>query len=342
MWGYLVARAVVRGLYKTTVVVTSRVLVSAARWMEAARRLRTGVAEIWDGGRRLIRGIWGLHQPHRTDVLRWPVVRRFSDWFGQQDTFAQVMLITLSLATGFLLAVAAGYTVVRPPSMPTAKAEASSHELTSVLYEWLAQRPALPSTKCGPEVLPAACGQRLAAGAEQWQARFAAYVAALQAEQWYAQWRREGKDFPAYDRGAGILTFTLGLEGAVRADGKTCLPFRVIAELPQGITAGLWPDQGNYNTKPKPFPHPCLRATEWIARVRVEPETAQIWMDRARQQGWKVEMFFHLDKAESPLRPNWDEDARLTDDDFLKEQRIWLWVDEVRLVIGGTVVHRWR
>lgn len=200
------------------------------------------------------------------------------------------------------------------------------------------------------------CGQRLAASAEKWQSDFAGFVARIQAEKRHAEWKREGKDFPTYNRDTGIITFTLALEGDVRGDAKTCLPFRVIAQMPPGITTGQWPDQGNEATapadirerlgdvgvKPAPFPHPCLRATDWTAWVRLAPGTAESWMARAKEKGWRLEMFFHLDKAESPLRPNWDEDARLTDSDFLKEQRIWLWVDEVRLVIGDLVVHRWR
>ncbi len=356
MWGRIVTRSARRRILQTATHIAVRGLVLTRTFLDTVHDRLDGLAAAWaDVGLRMA-ALWRLYPVRGVEILRLPLVRRFSGWLGGQADYMQIGLIAFSLALAFLLAVAAGYIGVRPPAALTAKAEAPSHQLTAVLYEWLEQRPALPSTACGPAEPPAMCGQRLAADAEKWQARFAAYVTRIQAEQRYATWKREGKDFPTYNRDTGIIAFTLTLEGDVRGDAKTCLPSRVIAEMPRGITTGLWPDQANEATapanirerlregivKPAPFPHPCLRATEWTAWARIAPAAAQSWTARAKEKGWRLEMFFRLDKAESPLRPNWNEDARLTDSDFLKEQRIWLWVDEVRLVIGDLVVHRWR
>lgn len=354
--GRIMCRLARRRILQTATHIAVRGLVPTGMFLDTVRGRLDRPAAAWADMRLRMAALWRLYPVRGVDVLRLPLVRRFSGVLGDQPDYVQVGLIAFSLAMAFLLAVATGYIGLRPPAALTAKAEAPSHELAAVLYEWLERRPALPSTQCGPAETPAMCGQRLAAGAEKWQADFADYLAGIQAEQRYAAWKREGKDFPTYNRDTGIITFTLALEGDVRGDAKTCLPFRVIAEMPQGLTTGLWPDQGNEAAapadlrkrlrevivKPALFPHPCLRATEWTAWARVEPEAAQVWTDRAKEKGWRLEMFFRLDKAESPLRPNWDEDARLTDSDFLKEQRIWLWVDEVRLVIGDLVVHRWR
>lgn len=286
-------------------------------------------------------------------MLNLPLARRYSAWFAEQADYIQVAVMASSLAMAFLLAVAAGYVGIRPPA--ALKAQAPDRGLAAALYDWMAQRPALPSTQCEPFDPPGPCGERLVAAAEKWQDDFSQYVAGIRSRQFYAEWKRDGKDFPTYNRETQVFTFTLAVEGNVRADAKTCVPFRVIAQMPNGITAGPWPDHGGeaprvdilkrlreLRARPKPVPHPCLRAPEWTAWVRVEPETARIWTDRAREKGWKLEMYFRMDRAESLLLPNWDEDGRLTDADFLKEQRIWLWVDAVRLLIGDLVVHEWR
>ncbi|MBC7258820.1 MAG: hypothetical protein H5T65_06200 [Chloroflexi bacterium] len=300
--------------------------------------------------------MWARHHPSAATVLRLPLVRHFSAWYAAQPNYVQMGLNVISLAMALLLAVAAGYLGLRPPSALTAKAQAPTHELAAILYGWMDQRPALPSADCGPFEPAAACRARQAADVAQWESRFAEYVRIIQAEQERAEWVHDGKDFPTYNRDTGVITFTLALQGAVRADEKNCLPFRIIAQVPSGITTGPWPDQGGQakaNTdirqrlrevavKPKPFPHPCLRTAQWTAWARVEPETAQVWAAWAKDKGWKLEMFFHLDNAECPLAPNWDEDARLTKQDFAEEQRIWLWVDEVRLAIGDAIVQRWR
>lgn len=354
-WGCVVCRRLAQRVLETVIPRAVRGVASTIRFMEALRGWMRRIAPVWASVRLRVGALWRLVCARSEGILRWPVVRPLSDWLGEQHDYMQFALISLSLAMAFLLAVAAGYIGLHPAVL-TAKAEAPSHELAAVLYEWLEQRPALPSTQCPPHMPQEACWRQLAAGAEKWQTDFADYVARIQAEQRYAMWKHSGKDFPTYNRDTGVLTFTLALEGLVRADEKTCLPFRVIAEMPPGITAGLWPDHGHAKTraagilqrlpfgagKTKTFPHPCLRATDWTAWVWPEPATAESWMARAKEKGWALEMFFRLDKAESPLLPNWDEDARLTDEDFLKEQRIWVWVDEVRLVIGDTVVHRWR
>lgn len=289
-------------------------------------------------------------------ITRVPAVDKYSNWFAAQEDCVQVGILILSLLMAFLLAVAAGYIGIRPPAALMAKAKAPDLGFAAALYDWMAQRPALPSTQCGPVDPPGPCGERLAASAEKWQADFSQYVAAIQSRQYYAEWTRAGEEFPTYNRETQVFTFTLAVEGDIRADAKTCVPFLVIAQMPSGITAGPWPDPGSQaasrldilkrlrevRAKSKPKPHPCLRAPQWTAWVRVEPETARIWADRAKEKGWKLEMYFRLDRAESLLLSNWDEDARLTDADFLKEQRIWLWVDAVRLVIGDLVVHEWR
>lgn len=329
---------------------------TGADWTEVVRRRLNAVSSALDDARMRLRVTWRLHRPRSGDILRWPLVRRYSAWFGEQSEYMQIGLLAFSLAMAFLLSVAAGYMGIRPPAALTAKAEAPTHELAAVLYEWQAQQPALPSTKCAAYTPKETCWRQLSASADKWQAAFAGYMAAIQAEQRHAVWKREGKDFPAYNEEAGVITFTLALEGASRADEKTCRPFRVIAEMPPGVTTGTWPDQRQQAAhaadirqrlkqviaKPKLFPHPCLWATEWTAWARIEPATAHSWAASAKEKGWQLEMFFRLHEVESPLLPNWDEDARLTDADFLKEQRVWLWVDEVRLVIGDLVVHTWR
>ncbi len=347
--GCVVRRRLGRWLAETAAVVVVRGMVSTGAFLSAVRDWLGRMAASWARARLRLGAMWRSHRPSVEEILRWPVVQGFSRWFAQQKDCVQVAVIAFSLAMAFLLSVAAGY-------VARIQAEAPPHELSGVLYEWRAQQPALPSTKCAPYTPQEICWRQLAAGAGKWQADFAGYVARIQAEQRYAAWKREGKDFPAYNRDTGVITFTLALEGAVRADEKTCLPFRVIAQMPTGITTGPWPDQGDQAkpsgdirqrlretiVKPKPFPHPCLRTTNWTAWARIEPATAQSWAARAKEKGWKLEMFFRLHEAESPLLSNWDEDGRLTDADFLKEQRIWLWVDEVRLVIGDQVVYTWR
>jgi len=314
-------------------------------------------SDAWNDARLRLGALWRLCPPRDVDILRLPLVRPYSAWFGQQSDYVQVALLTFSLAMAFLLSVAAGYIGVRLPAARTAKAQEPLPTLASVLYGWLEQRPAPPSTTCGQFVPPALCTEQLAADAEKWQAAFAAYQASLQSRQYYAVWTRDGKDFPAYNSETGFFTFTLALEGKPQADAKTCVPFRVIAQMPPGITAGSWPDQGDQAKKPgtdirqrlrevivKPavFPHPCLRTTEWTAWVHVEPDTARVWAAWAKSKGWRLEMYFRLARTESLLLPNWDADARLTDGDFLNEQRVWLWVDAVRLAIGDVVVHEWR
>ncbi|MDH7488779.1 MAG: hypothetical protein QHH80_04660 [Anaerolineae bacterium] len=340
---------------RVVIAITSRAVITGAGWTEVVRRRLNAVSSALDDARLRLGAMWRLYPPRGLDILRWPVVRGFSQWFERQEDYMQVALLAFSLAMAFLLIVAAGYIGLRPPAALTAKAEAPT-DLAAVLYEWKAQQPALPATKCDPHTPQETCWRQLMAGAEEWQADFAEYVAAIQAKQRYAAWTHEGKDFPTYNRDTGVITFTLALEGPVRADEKTCLPFRVIAQMPAGITTGPWSDQEDQakpsgdirqrlrdtGVKPKPFPHPCLRTTNWTAWVRIEPATAQSWAARAKEKGWKLEMFFRLHEAESPLLSNWDEDGRLTDGDFLKEQRIWVWVDEVRLLIGDQVVYTWR
>lgn len=321
----------------------------------AVRRFQAAAVGAWQRVWRFTGAVWA-HRPSAATVLALPLVRRYSAWFGQQSDFVQIALLAFSLTIAFLLAVAAGHIGVRPPAVRAAEVQEPPPTLASVLYAWLERRPARPSTTCGPFVPPALCAQRLAADAEKWQADFAAYQADLQSRQSYAAWTRDGKDFPAYNSETGIFTFALALEGNPRADKKTCVPFRVIVQMPLGICTDPWPDQGaqakpgtdtrqrlrQVVVKSAAFPHPCLRTTEWTAWARVEPETAQIWAAWAKDKGWKLEMYFRLARAESLLLPDWDEDARLTEADFLKEQRIWLWVDAVRLVIGDVVVHEWR
>ncbi len=345
-----------RRLFRAVIAGTVRGIVSTRSLLDGIRNWMSPIVSAWSDFRLRLGALRRLRPPRGADILRLPLVRRYAAWFGRQEDYVQIGLLAFSLAMALLLAVAAGYIGVHPPSIFTAKAQGPHRELAAVLYDWLERQPARPSTECGPFVPPALCTQRLAANAQKWEADFAAYVVDIQGQTYSVEWTRAGKDFPAYNKDTGVITFTLALEGKPQADEKTCLPFRVIAQMPPGITTGPWPDQGaqakpagglrqrlkQVVVKPALFLHPCLRAAEWTAWARVEPETARVWAAWAKDKDWKLEMHFRLDRMESLLRPNWDEDARLTDGDWLTEQRVWLWVDAVRLVIGDVVVHEWR
>ena len=326
------------------------------------------------GARTSNNGTWARLRGN-SDPLTLPVVRQYSGWFGRQSDYVQAALIILSLVMAFLLAVAGGWIGLKPPRVQAAQAKSQPVDLAGILYALNKEQPAPPEIKCEPFETDAACQRRLAAAAELHEDRFSDYVRQAKAEQQQTVWERKGDAFPKYDANTGGLAFTFALEGKAQGkpkpapkptpiatpnaiqkrlgqllaktpfgqgDAKTCTPLRIIARTPAGVAAGTWPDQGDAETKAKPFVHPCLRAPEWKAVVRVDPETAAEWEKRAKADGWRLVMFFRVEDWESALHPNWAEDVRLRDDDLLPEQRVWLWVDEVQLVIGDLVVQRWR
>jgi hypothetical protein len=289
---------------------------------------------------RVIRGAWARLR-RGVDVLALPVVRPYAAWFDKQADYVQAALITLSLAMALLPGVTAGQLGLSPPAVQEAKAQTVPTDMAGVLYAWTDQQPAVTKVQCNPFETEVACQRRLAAEAEQYVGLFDEYLGQLQGEQQRAIWTRKGDAFPKYNADTGEMAFSFGLEGKALGDPKTCTPLRVIAKVPEGVVSGIWPDQGDAKTKIKPFTHPCLRAPEWKAVVRVDPETVKIWEKRAKADGWRLEVFFYLEDWESPFHTNWDDDARLREEDLLAERRLWLWVDEVQLVIGDLVVQQW-
>ena len=328
-------------LFRTVASISHRAVNSPDAGFSALQRALAGLGDRLRNAARVIPGAWERFRGS-VDVLALPVIRQYAAWFGKQAGHVQVALITLSLALAFLLALAAGRLGLTPPAVHEAKAQAETLDLAGALYGWADQQPAVTEVKCGPFETQAACQRRLATDAEQYEDRFGDYVRQVRDEQQWAVWKRKGDAFPKYNADTGELVFTFALEGKAQGDAKYCTPLRVIAKMPEGVHAGIWPDQGDAKTKIKPFAHPCLRAPEWTAVVRVDTETAKIWDERAKADGWRLEMFFRLENWESPLHPDWDEDARLRGEDLLAERRLWLWVDEVQLVIGDLVVQRWR
>jgi hypothetical protein len=135
--------------------------------------------------------------------------------------------------------------------------------------------------------------------------------------------------------------FSFQMEGTPVGDEKTCIPLRVVAFMPEGIITGVWPDQQGPDSPKNPFLHPCLRCVEWKARVRVDAAEARRWIRAAKAEGCRLEMHFRLRGWESPIRTEWARDACLKANDFVGERRIWLWVDEVRLMVGDEMVQRW-
>jgi hypothetical protein len=298
-----------------------------------------------------------------------PVVRQYAAWFSNQADYVQVALIGLSLVLALLFGVAAGRMGLAPPRVQEAKAEAQPTDLAGILYAWMDGQPGAPGLDCQSFETQIACQWRLEADAEKYEDDFAGYVRRLQGEQKQADWAREGGAFPKYDSVTGELAFDFALEGKAQGklkptvtpsplqkkvnellaklsfdQGQTriCTPLRIIMKMPEGVSPGIWPDQGDIKTKPKAFAHPCLRAPGWKAVVRVAPDTAKIWEERAKAEGWRLEMVFRLEEWENALRRGWDDDARLGAEDLLPEQPVDLWVDELRLVIGNLVVQRWR
>lgn len=303
------------------------------------------------------------------NVLNLPGVRNFAAWFTRQADHVQVAMITLLCAMALLLGVAAGRMGLAPPRVQEARAEAQPTDLAGILYALMDGQPGSPGLGCQSFETQVVCQRRLEAAGEKYEDDFADYVHRLQGEQKLAVWSREGGAFPKYDSGTGELAFDFALEGKAQGklkptvtpsplqkkvtellaklssdQGQTGIytPLRVIMKMPEGVSPGIWPDQGDVQTKPKTFAHPCLRAPDWKAVVRVPPDTARTWEERAKADGWRLEMVFRLEQWEDALRRGWDEDTRLDADDLLPEQRMDLWVDEVRLVIGDLVVQRWR
>ena len=275
------------------------------------------------------------------NVLNLPVIRQYAAWFSKQAGYVQGAVIVLSLALAFLLALAAGRMGLDVPNVQQAKAEVLPSDLAGELYRWTQTQPGAPGFACGAFESQAACQLRRAAEAATYQGRFDAYVRQAQGEQQKAVWTRTGDAFPKFDA-KGNLAFAFALEGKAQGDAKTCTPTRILATMPQGIITGVWPDQGDAASKAKPFAHPCLRAPDWKAVVRVDSETAKLWDQRAKAEGWRLEMFYRLAEWQSALRDGWGGDSLLLGDDLLTERKMRLWVDEVRLVIGDLVVQRWR
>ena len=248
---------------------------------------------------------------------------------------ALATIIALAL---FFLAVVVMAFLMRPTS---SKAE-SAPNIPSVLYRWLANQPPIPPTACDEFEPPRSCQQQLVSKAETFQDRFAGFVKGCMDEQPHVVWPRKGADFPKYNATTREFIFPFQLEGPVQGNAATCIPLRIITDMPDGIAAGVWPDEGSTGTPKKPFSDPCLRTPSWTARLKVDGGEAKRWSETAKKEGWRLEMFFRLAKWQSPLRETWAGDAHLGGEDFVKECLIHLVVDEVRLVVGNEIIHVWR
>lgn len=278
--------------------------------------------------------------------VRLPLIQRYTDWLQRQQPIVQTGLLAWMAALAAALAILAvslwmNPTILAKSALPESVVQ--THDLSEMLYGWLEEEPKPPKADdCGPFETSAQCQRRLASQAEAFQVKFWAYAHQQTEMTQSAVWVKAGDAFPAYSAAAGLFEFPFQMEGTPQGDPKTCIPLRVIASMPPGIVTKAWPDQQGPDAPANPFPHPCLRCTEWTARVGADADTAKRWIEAAKADGWRLEMTFRLQEWESPIRDEWDRDACLAADDFVGERRIWLWVDEVRLVVGDEVAHRWR
>ncbi len=298
----------------------------------------------WQALAQAVRSLWA-RVAARTSGLSLPFVQKYTAWLQRQPSYVQTLLSGWMVLLAAALAVLAVFLWINPPIVAKSappEAVIQTRDPSEVLYGWLEEQPEVPKTNCGSFETAAQCQRRLASQAEAFQVKSWAYAYEQMGVMQSAVWVKAGDAFPGYKTSAGLFEFSFQMEGAPQGDAKTCIPLRVIASMPEGIVTKAWPDQQGPDSPKNPFPDPCLRSTEWTAQVGVDAAEARRWIGAAKADGWRLEMTFRLQGWESPIRDDWDRDACLTADDFLSERRIWLWVDEVRLVVGDEVVHRWR
>ncbi len=274
-----------------------------------------------------------------------PLVRPYINWLQRQPRYVLALLNAWLVLLAVALAILAAFLWMKPATLAQSAAPTEiliqTHDLSEVLYRWLEEQPGVPQVRCEDFETPAQCQRRLASEAEKFQHDFWKYVCGQTVVMQSAVWVKAGDAFPKYNAAAGEFEFAFRMEGEPAGDEKTCIPLRVIALMPEGIITDVWPDQQGPDSPKDPFPHPCLRCTDWKVRVRVDAVEASRWVRKAQADGWRLEMHFRLEGWESPIRGDWGRDASLKADDFVDERRIWLWVDEVRLVVGDEVVRRW-
>jgi len=242
--------------------------------------------------------------------------------------FAIILIFLVAVVLGFL-------------AQPTSTQAQQPNDMRSALYRWLDKQPPLPQTACDQFTPPFNCQPKLLSAAADFEGDFAGFVNECKSEEPQAVWQRKGADFPKYDSITREFVFPFQMEGPIKGNAATCIALRIITGMPPRITTGVWPDEGSAGTPKKPFTDPCLRSPDWTARVKVDGDEARRWTEKAKQEGWRLEAFFHLEEWQSPLRKNWN-DGHLGAEDFVKERLIHLIVDEVWLIVGNEIVHVWR